>query len=445
MENRSHGVSPALDNPPEVTVSDVAERVAHDTFSRFDDVNDVLQLLWSHKRFLAWNAVSGGMLFAVIALLLPVQFQSSARLMPPDQGNSTGIALLSAFSATPAGALGMASDALGLKSSGALFTGILRSRTVQDRIVERFDLRRVYGVKYWENAREKLGSRTAISEDRKSGIIEITVTDHDRQRAAAIAQTYVDELNALVSKLATSSAHRERVFLEERLKTVKQDLDSAAISFSQFASKNTTIDLGEQGKAMVESAARLQGELIAAQSELSGVEQIYSKSNIRVRSLKARIEELKRQLDKIGGSDLSEQADASSSYPSIRRLPILGVRYSDLYRTVKIEEAVYEALTKQCELAKVEEAKETPMVALLDPPNIPERKSFPPRTLIVLLGFLLGGVTAILWLVWRALWHRLDPRDPRRMIVLQLFNRSDSFRSVSSTTQRDHIFRGKDR
>src|SRR5262249_20425746 len=148
--------------------------------------------------------------------------------------------------------------------------------------------------------------------------ISITVSDHDPKRAAALAQSYVEELNQLVAELSTSAAHRERVFLEGRLKAVKQDLDDASKEFSQFASKNTTIDIKEQGRAMVEAAARLNGEMIAAESQLKGLEQIYTPSNVRVRAVQARISELQRQLDKlgkgVGKSDLS--ASSESLYPS---------------------------------------------------------------------------------------------------------------------------------
>src|SRR5208282_761028 len=264
---------------------------------------------------------------------------------------------------------------------GALFVGILSSRTVRDRLIQQFDLRRVYGGSKIEDARERLAEHTSLSEDRKSGIITIGVSDHDPERAAAMAQAYVSELDRLVAEVSTSSARRERIFLDERLHDVKGDLDAAAKNFSEFASKNTAIDIPAQGKAMVEAAATLQGQLIAAQSELSGLQQVYTANNVRVRSLQARVNELRQQLDKLGGA----KGD-NSLYPSIRKLPILGVTYADLYRQTKIQETVYELLTQQYELAKVEEAKEIPAVKVLDAAIVPTRKSFPPRMVIVFLG-----------------------------------------------------------
>ena len=142
-----------------------------------------------------------------------------------------------------------------MKSSGALFVGILGSETVQDGLIDEFHLKKVYHDSKIEDARKDLSEHTDVSEDRKSGIITIAVTDHDAKRAAAMARSYVDELDRLVAQVSTSSARRERIFLEGRLQDVKTDLDLAARNFSDFASKNTAIDIPEQGKAMVEAAA----------------------------------------------------------------------------------------------------------------------------------------------------------------------------------------------
>lgn len=316
---------------------------------------------------------------------------------------------------------GIAGDVLGLKSSGDLFIGILRSRTVQDDLINKFDLRKVYRTRQWDQTRRILTSRTMISEDRKSGIITITVTDQDPRRASAVASEYVAELNTVVSQLSTSSAHRERVFLEGRLAQVKQDLESAEKDFSQFASKNGAIDIKEQGRAMVESAASLDGQLIAAQSELEGLKQIYSENNVRVRSLRARISELQTQLQRLGGkqeiaTDVAS-SDSGDLYPSIRKLPLLGVPYADLYRRTRVQEAVFESLTQEYELAKVAEAKEIPSVRVLDPPDVPEHKSFPPRLAIMFLGSLLCCAGATVWILGKARWDEIPDHEEQKILA----------------------------
>ncbi len=396
-----------------------------------------LRFFWSRRGFLGKSFGIGLLAGLLIAFLIPVRYESTVQLMPPDSQSGTGAMMMAALTAK-AGAtssLGsMAGDLLGVKSNGALFVGVLGSRTVLDRLVQRFDLKRVYGVHLDEDARKKLASRTNVAEDRKSGIISISVTDHDPNRAAALSGAYVEELNQLTAELSTSGAHRERVFLEGRLAAVKKDLDDASVKFSQFASKNATIDIKDQGRAMVEAASRIEGEKIAAESELRGLEQIYTPNNVRVRAIQARIGELQTQMEKLGGKTGSngqagtstpdgQNADSSqASYPTIRQLPLLGVTWADLYRNSKIQETVFEVLTQQYELAKVDEAKETPSVKVLDAPIVPERKSFPPRGLITLfVGFLFLGV-AVISLFFRSQWNETDASDPGKQFAQEVFH-----------------------
>jgi capsule polysaccharide export protein KpsE/RkpR len=396
-----------------------------------------LRLFWGFRRFFFRAGVIGLLVSTLIAILIPNSYMSITQLMPPDQQSTSGMAMMAAMAAKSGGGLaGMAGDLLGLKSSGALFIGVLRSETSQDRLIQQFDLKKVYGKRLITDARTKLDENTSISEDRKSGIITISVTDHSPQRAAALTSAYVDELNSLVSELSTSSAHRERVFLEERLKVAKQDLDDASNQLAQFSSKNNTLDIQQEGKAMLDAAGTIAGEMIAAQSQLEGLRQIYTDNNSRVRSLNARVGELRKQLNKLGGAETTSGNGAAPSsgksadpeavrasglpYPTIHNLPLLGAKYADYYRRAKIQETVYELLTEQYELAKVQEAKETPSVKLLDPARIPEKKSFPPRLAIMSLGTILVFAMSVVWVLVSARWEGVDPQDPRKVFMLEV-------------------------
>jgi uncharacterized protein involved in exopolysaccharide biosynthesis len=382
-----------------------------------------LQLLWEHRRFLGRAAIGALVASTLAAFLIPARYEAVTRLMPPDAQSSSSAGMLAAMAgrAGGSGLSGLAGSLLGGTNSGALFVGVLASQTVEDRLIGQFSLQHVYWVAKMEDAREKLAQHTFLSEDRKSGIITIGFTDHDPQRAAAVARAYVTELDRVVAEVSTSSARRERIFLEERLVAVKADLDRAAGKFSAFASQNTAIDIPAQGKAMVEAAATLQGHLIAAESELSGLQQMYTPNNVRVRSLQARVDELRQQLDKLGGDMSGDAKSENALYPSIRRLPILGVTYADLYRQTKIEETVYELLTQQYELAKVEEAKEIPAVKVLDPAVVPTKRSFPPRTFIVVMGAVFGMALAVAWVYGETSWRKVDAADPRKVFAGQVF------------------------
>jgi len=408
-----------------------------------------VRLLWRHRRFFFRIGAVGLIVSTLVAFSIPKSYTSTTQLMPPDSQSPSGMAMMAAMAAKVGGLGGVAGDLLGLKSSGALFIGVLRSQTSQDRLVDQFDLRKVYGTRLVADARTRLDENTSISEDKKSGIITISVTDHSPQRAAALAGAYVDELNALVSDLSTSSAHRERVFLEDRLKVAKLDLDDASSQLAQFSSRNGTLDIQTEGKAMLEAASTLAGQLIAAQSELEGLRQIYTDNNSRVRALNARVVELRKQLHKLSGtqedgptgniattkgangtapagadSSHTQVADASQGgklgglpFPTIRNLPLLGAKYADHYRRAKIQETVYELLTEQYELAKVQEAKETPSVKVLDPAKIPERKSYPHRLVIMVLGTFLALTMSVVWVLGSARWEEADPKDPRKVLL----------------------------
>ena len=347
----------------------------------------------------------------------------------------------------------IAGDLIGMKNSGALFIGVLNSRTVQDRMVEQFDLKKIYKASKMEDARLALSEHTGLGEDRKSGIITITVTDHNPQRAAEMSRSFVAELDRVVADVSTSAARRERIFLEERLRAVKADLDEASKNFSQFASKNAAIDITAQGKAMVEAAAILQGQLISAESELHGLEIIYTDQNVRVRSLRARITELHVQLQKLGGEKESGTQSAgttgssdSGSYPTIRKLPLLGVTYFDLYRKTKIQETVFELLTQQYELAKVQEAKEIPSVKILDVAVVPTKKSYPPRGLITLFGTALFFLAACISIFAKRYYADIDPQDPGKVLAVEVATtvRAQAMAAASGSVAFMNRLRGRD-
>ena len=416
-----------------------------------------LRLLWDRRRLLVGVTVIGLVASTLLALLLPKSYTSTAQLMPPDPQSSTSLAMMPTLANKNSSGMGaVAGDLLGLKSTGALFVGILRSDAAQSRLVEQFDLRQIYRTRLAQDAREELDQHTIVSEDRKSGIITIRVTDHSPQRAAALANAYVDQLNVLIAGLSTSAAHRERVFLEERLKLAKQDLDNSADDLAQFSSQNSTLDLQTMGKVALDAAGNLAGELIAAQAQLQELRQIYTDENSRVRALRARVAELRQQLQKMGGKkpEMSGGLRASSQtaaerspssdlpYPSLRSLPLLDVTYADYYRRAKIQESVYELLTQQYELAKIQEAKETPTVKVLDHPKVAEKKSSPPRMLITALGTFLSFCACLLGILAADCWRSCDPQDPRKVLAGEV---ADELRQKAQMRMRRLGWRSRNR
>ncbi len=391
-------------------------------------------LLWRHRKLLTRVTALSFVMSLGIAFLIPKQYKATASIMPPDQQNS-GAMLLAALVGRGGGlgALGsVANGLLGGHTTTALFVNLLQSATIREKLIDRFNLQHVYHTHYRYTTVRRLARRTKISDDKRSGVITIEVEDTDPTRARDLAQAYLDELNKLVNKTSTSAARQERIFVEHRLQAVRNDLEQAQLDLSEFSSKNSTIDIKEQTHAMVDAGARLQGELLAAQSGLQALRQIYGDDNIRVKETEARISVLQKELAKLAGSSAplpaitpagdgaSPSSDQDELYPSLRQLPRLAVPYADLYRRVKVQETVFELLTQQYEMARIEEAKDTPVVSVIDPPEIPEKKSFPPRLLLIaILTFLSLATTAALILL-REGWSRIDADDPRKVLAAEV-------------------------
>lgn len=383
----------------------------------------MVELLWCERRFILRCTFCALGLFAITAFLVPNQYTATTRLMPPDYSAGSNVALslpiLSDSSGGGAGIMGMASRLLGINTSGDLLIGVLQSENVEDRVINKLDLMHVYSDKHIEDARKHLESHTSLYTDPKNGIIGISVTDKNPARAAQIANEYVAELNQALAEVNTSSAHRERLFLEQRLKEVNEQSEADAKEFALFASQNGAVDIPDQAKSMVAAGAELQSQLIVAQAELKGLEQIYSENNARVKAGRARVNELQSQVDKFGGKNVNPSTDTSLSqdqlYPSVRQLPLLGVKYLDLYRRSKVDDAVFELLTKEYEIAKIQEAKEIPTAQVLDPALVPGKKSSPHRLVIMLTGLILGLLLSFLYLLGCHVWERTEEADPWKM------------------------------
>ncbi|ADV83387.1 GumC family protein [Terriglobus saanensis] len=393
-------------------------------------------LLWQHRKLLARVTVISLVLSLGIAFTIPKQYKSTASIMPPDQQGGGAMMLAALAGGRGGGGLGalgsLASGLLGGHTTTALFVSLLQSGTVRGHIIQRFDLKRIYHSRYNADAAKHLGRVTKISDDKKSGVITIEVEDRDPVRARDIAQAYLDELNKLVTQTSTSSGHRERIFIEHRLDSVRNDLEQAQLELSEFSSKNSTIDIKEQTRAMVEAGARVQAEMLVAQSGLQSLRQIYGDSNIRVKETEARIASLQKDLVQMTGTSAplrsaSSEADGpatsdddkGSLYPPLRQLPRLAVPYADLYRRVKVQEAVFELLTQQYELARLEEAKDVPVVSVIDAPGVPEKKSFPPRLIVALALTFLAFAATSGTLLFREAWAKLNPNDPRKTLAAE--------------------------
>lgn len=385
----------------------------------------LLSALWRGRRMMARFFVGGLALSAAIAFLIPNYYKSTAELMPPgwqSPGENvaapfSGIAGLSGAS-MPGGAGGLAALVNGNSRSGPIL-GIIASRTMQDYLIQRFNLLTVYHVRYAADARRVLNRRTDAKLDKQTSIISIAVTDRSPTRAREMASAYVEELNNLVVSMDNSDAHKKRVFLDQRVKEIQTDLESSEKQLGQFSSHTGTLDAGAQSRAMLYSMSSVQGQLIAAQSTLRELQAIYSNKSPLVKQAEARVTTLSDELHKLEGQQgaNSSDFDTDTSFPSLRELPLLGVTYADLYRRTRTLEVAYELLNRELEAARLEEAEEMPSVKVLDPPVVAHKKSFPPRLILISVGALLSLLIGGWWIKTKDDWEKLDNSHPVKLFA----------------------------
>ena len=398
-------------------------------------IAEFVRLMLGRWRLVACIVLVGILLSLVNAIRQPNIYTSTTTLMPPSDGSSYG-GLMGMISGESAAA-SLGGDELGLGGAGELYASILTSRNVEDGVVARLNLVKYFNVNDEATARKLLNGQVSADIDRKSGIITVAVHETNAAMAAKIAETMVEELNRVLSDDSTSSARQERIFLEGRVSEIKQQLDETALALSEFSKKNRTIDAASQAKSMIDTGIRMQGELMDGKSQLAGLRQIYSEDNSRVKAMEARVSELQQEIDEMGGTSVGGKVGANNSgFPSATQLSTLGVPYYDLQRKMMVEQAVWEALTKQYEAAKVDEAKSMPVARVLDAANVPKSKSGPIRSVIMVVGTLVSFVVACLLVVGLKFWEQMDPQVEPKKLILEL---EDGVRRVFRRTAKVNV------
>ncbi len=388
-----------------------------------------IRFVWRERRRVLVPAIIASVLSLVLALLWPPTYESSARLIPSEPSTLSSLSLtkLNAIAGVALGSAGI--ESMGLRTPAARFVAVLKSRTLANRLVDRFGLMKLYGARTKELAVEALAQRTDVVEDRKSGIISLAVRDRDPKRAAQIAAGYIEELDRLNDQLNTGAAHQERLFLGARLAEAQKDLTESSKRLAEFSSKNVVVAVEQQAKAMTEGIGELQGQLIAAEANLHGLREVYTDNNVKVKQAQAQVSELRRQLLAIRGPEDDSQAGTGIKvntgdyiFPSMRSLPRLGVTYAEILRANKVQAAVFEVLSQEFERAKLEEVKELPTVKVLDQPNVPELRISPKRKLIVLAGALVGILGGIAWIFLRRKWLATNNADPYKELIRDAYS-----------------------
>lgn len=381
-------------------------------------VRALIPSLGNGRRFLLSLTLVGLLGSTLIAVVLPQSYESVANL-----------------------------TTVGQPSPGALYVGVLESRTVQEHLIDQFNLRKEYWDRTEEGARKDLEKHSRITYDDERGLIAIAVKDTSPVRAAAMVQDYVDEMNRLLTQLDTLSAHRERISLENSLGDIQPGLESAQAALSQFSSKNQFVDMetqkngmlivpgeiqgaviaepppedekedtispefdpqapppqnadGAQDDIVLKTVSALQKALFAEQANLKGLQGVYGDASVEVRTTQAKIDHLELELRKLMGYSAPASPsgqDRQSVHASVRELPLLARQYIDLRRDVGIDELLVGGLNHEDEIAKISEVRDTPSLKLLDPPEVPENASWGSRVWIILLTTTFSFALGVAW------------------------------------------------
>lgn len=295
------------------------------------------------------------------------------------------------------GLSGLAGGFLGLKSPADLWVGILRSQTVRDAIIDRFNLMKIFNKKTIEDARSTLNKMVRVTKS-KEDIISITIEDKDPQRAALIANAFVEELDRVNKSVVMSAGGRMRSFVEKRLAEGKVELEKIEGAVKAFQEKNGAVKLDDQSKAIIDAIGRVKGQLMAKEVELQTFLSYATPNNPQAEILKAQVEELKGGLRELEEGRKEEHRSSRGVFIPTTKMPDLTLQYARLLRDMKVQETLYGLLTQQYEIARIQEAKDSPTVQVLDVAKVPGKKSKPERASIVLLS----TFTAVLFAVFVA-------------------------------------------
>lgn len=333
-------------------------------------------------------------LAVIVSLLMPNVYMSSTKLLPPQQQQSGAAALLSQL-----GSISSVTSAVGLKNSGDLFIGMLKSRTVADNLIAQFDLKKRYETDSQEKARKELLENTTITEG-KDGLITIAVEDKDQQLVAKLANAYTQQLMNLTKVLAVTQSAQRRLFYEQQLSTAKDNLAQAELNLKSKIAESGIVNVTGESRAIVETVSRMRAQISAKEIQLRAMGAYLTSQNPEYKRVEQELASTKIELARLengvnGTTALNSKGNSS------------GMESTRLLRDVKYYETLYEMLAKQYEVARLDEANEPTVIQVLDSAVTPEKKYKPRRTLIVIGAGIFGVFAAFIYVLFLEMVSRV--------------------------------------
>lgn len=374
---------------------------------------DYLIVLRKWKQLIIWTTLVAVALSVVVSLLVPKIFRAEARILPPQQASGGAAAQL----LTQIGGLGASPSLVGMKTTNDLYIGLLKSRTVLDRMVDRFNLLEIYKVKYREDARHELLKALKIQDGKKSGIVTIGVEDKDPKRSADMANAIIEELKNVTQSLALTEASQRRLFFEEQLKSVKDALTRSEESLKGYQEQTGAIEIKEQAKVIIESVARLRALIAAKEVELKVLKTHATQRNPDRQQVEEELRGLQEQLAKLQ----SKSGSTPDTLMPTGRMPAAGTGSVRKIRDLKYNESLYELLAKQYEIARIDEARDAAVIQVLDKAVPPEKKIKPNRRIMIATA----AVTSLFFAIFAAFFMEYrgkiinDPENSEKLEQLK--------------------------
>jgi uncharacterized protein involved in exopolysaccharide biosynthesis len=369
--------------------SHVSRLTSHVNSSHVDDEDEInlldyIIVLAKRKKLILSITFGAAVITAIISLIMTPIYRAETKILPPAGGSSSALALLGQMGG---GLSDLAGGVLGVKTPADLYIGLAKSRTVTDRIIDRFHLMELYSAKYMVDARRQLSENVlSASADKKSGLITLSVEDKDPQRAADMANAFVDELNNLNKGLAITESAQRRLFFEDQLNDTKTALAEAEEAMKGFQEKTGVLQVEEQAKAVIEGIAAFRGQIAAKEVELRVMRTYSTPNNPDLQMAEAALKGMKSELGKLE----SRAGTGHDPLMPTGRMPEVGLEYMRKLRDLKFNETLFEIMTKQYELAKLDEAKEATLIQIVDRAVPPDKRVRPKRTLMVLIAAFMG-------------------------------------------------------
>jgi tyrosine-protein kinase Etk/Wzc len=380
------------------------------------DILDLALILAAHKRTIFLSALAGFVLACGIVLLIAPSYTAKAVILPPQQDQSSSSALMGQLGALSS--MAGLSGSLGIKNPTDLYIGMLGSETVTDAIVKKFDIVRLYHPKRLSDARTII-SKHAKFTAAKDGTISISITNKDPNRAAAIANAFVDELYALNNRLALGSASQRRLFYEQQLGIEKDRLADAEVALAETQKKTGIIAPSGQTQAIIQQVARLQADITAREVQLDSLRTSATEQNPDVIRLTTELTGMRAQLRDLESSN-AKHLPGDISIPTAN-VPQTSLEYIRKERDVKYHQFLFDLLARQYEAARIDEAKAAPVIQVIDPALVPDRKSSPFRALWAISGFALGLILSTAWVFGNHIYRQMqaDAVQGRRIELLK--------------------------